>query len=116
MIGFVIRIAGNIIAIYVAYRVVPGFIINGGIKEFVLGGALLGLLNMTVRPFLRLISMPLIILSLGLFALVINALILWLVDFIFDFVRLQNVWALIWATVVISIVNITASLISKTLD
>lgn len=116
MIGFIIRILGNILAIYAAYRFVPGVIINGGLREFMLGGALLALLNMTVRPFLKLVSLPLIILSLGIFGLVINALILWLVDFIFDFVRIQNIWALLWATIVITIVNLLVSGISKRID
>jgi putative membrane protein len=116
MIGFTIRILGNILAIYVAYRLIPGVIINGGLREFILGGALLGLLNMTVRPFLRFVSMPLIILSLGIFALVINAALIWLVDFVFDFVRIQSLWSLFWATIIITIINVIVSLISKSFD
>ena len=116
MIGFIIRILGNALAVYIAVRFVPGFIVGGSIREFLLAGALLGLLNMTVRPFLRLISMPVIILSLGLFAIVINALMLWVVDFIFDFVKIQDTWALIWATIVVGIVNLLVSMVTKSID
>ena len=79
MIGFLIRILGNSIAIYAAYYFVPGFIVVGGIKEYLLAGVLLGLLNKIVKPPVKLLTMPLIILTLGLFLVVINALMLWLV-------------------------------------
>ena len=85
MTGFAIRILGNSLAFYIANLLVPGFVVNGGLKEYLIAGILLGFFNMLVRPLLKLISMPLIILSLGLFTLVINGLILWLFGFFFFF-------------------------------
>jgi len=79
MIGFLIRILGNSVALYAAYYFVSGFVIVGGIKEYLLAGILLGLLNRVVKPPFKLLTMPLIILTLGLFLMVINALMLWLV-------------------------------------
>ena len=113
MIGFVIRILGNSLALYVAYYFVPGFIISGGWKEYLLAGALLGLLNLVVKPILKLISMPIIILTLGLFTLVINGLLLWTVDYIFDFVAIKDITALLYAVVVITIVNLVISTTAK---
>lgn len=105
MIGFLIRIVGNALALYAAYLFVPGFVVNGGIKEYLMAGILLGLLNMIVRPVLKMISLPIIILTLGIFILILDALMLWIVDYIFDFVTIQNIWALIWATILVGIVN-----------
>ena len=116
MIGFLVRILGNSIAIYAAYFWVPGFVIIGGIKEYLLAGILLGLLNKIVKPPIKLLTMPLIILTLGLFLVVINALMLWLVDYAFDFVAIESITALVWATVVVAAVNATISAFSKIVD
>ena len=113
MISFIVRILGNSLAIYAATYLVPGFIINGGIKEYLLAGVLLGILNFAIRPILKVISMPLIILTLGLWTIVINALMLWTVDYAFDFVVVQDLTALVWAVIIISIVNIVVSATSK---
>ena len=115
MIGFVIRILGNSLALYVAYYFVPGFIISGGWKEYLLAGALLGLLNLVVKPVLKMISMPIIILTLGLFTLVINGLLLWTVDYIFDFVAIKDITALLYAVLIVTIVNLFVSTTTKTI-
>ncbi len=113
MIGLIIRILGNSLALYVAYLFVPGFIFKGGPAEYAIAGVLLGLLNMIVKPVLKTITLPLIILSLGLFTLFINGLILWIVDKIFVFMAFQTVWALFLATILVTIVNLIVSKSSK---
>ena len=102
-------------ALYVAYYFVPGFIISGGWKEYLLAGALLGLLNLVVKPVLKMISMPIIILTLGLFTLVINGLLLWTVDYIFHFVAIKDITALLYAVVIVTIVNLFVSTTTKTI-
>ena len=116
MVGFLLRILGNVLALYTAAWIISGFTFNGGIKEYAVAGLVLGLLNMTVRPVLKFISTPIIILTLGLFTIVINALLLWLVDYIFDFIIISDIFTLIWVTVVVGIVNILVSGIVKILD
>ena len=102
-------------ALYVAYYFVPGFIISGGWKEYLLAGALLGLLNLVVKPVLKMISMPIIILTLGFFTLVINGLLLWTVDYIFDFVAIKDITALLYAVLIVTIVNLFVSTTTKTI-
>jgi len=116
MVRFIVRILGNSLALYAAYWIVPGFVFSGGIKEYAMAGAVLGLLNMIVKPVIKFISFPVIILTLGLFTIVINALLLWLVDYIFDFVAISDIVNLVWATIVISIVNMIISAITKPSD
>ena len=116
MVSFLLRILGNSVALYVASWFVPGFIFSGGLKEYAIAGIVLGLLNMIVRPILKMVSLPIIILTLGLFTFVINALLLWTVDYIFDFITVTNIYALVWATIVIWVVNMIVSGITKTLD
>lgn len=116
MLGFLLRIIGNSAALYVAVWLITGFTLNGGIKEYALAGVVLGLLNMTVKPVLKFISTPIIILTLGLFTLVINALLLWLVDYIFDFIIISDIVTLVWATIVVGVVNLIVSGITKIID
>ncbi len=113
MIGFLIRILGNSLALYAAYYIVPGFIIRGGMKEYLIAGVFLGVLNMIVRPVLKMISLPIIILTLGIFILILDALMLWVVDYIFDFVIIQDLWTLILATIIVGMVNWIIRLVFK---
>ncbi|OGN08156.1 MAG: hypothetical protein A3C61_01025 [Candidatus Yanofskybacteria bacterium RIFCSPHIGHO2_02_FULL_39_10] len=116
MVSFILRILGNAIALYAASWFVQGFSFAGGIKEYAIAGIVLGLLNMIARPVLKLISMPVIILTLGLFTIVINALLLWTVDYIFEFITISDIMALVWATIVIGIVNMVVSALTKAVD
>lgn len=116
MMSFIIRILGNSIALYAASWFVAGFIFSGGIKEYAMAGVVLGLLNMIIKPIVKFIAFPVIILTLGLFIIVINALLLWLVDYIFDFITISDIMSLVWATVVIAIVNMIISALTKAKD
>lgn len=74
-----VRWAITSFSLFVAAWLVPGIRVEGSAwKIFVLMAVILGLINSVVRPVLKLLSCPLIILTLGLFVFVINALTLWL--------------------------------------
>lgn len=109
MFRFLLIILGNSLALYVAYWLVPGFIFDGGLKEYIFAGVALGLINLIIKPLIKLISLPIIIITLGFFTVIINALILWIVDYIFDFIAIDNIIALVWATIVVGFVNLIIS-------
>ena len=115
MASLLIRLFSNSLALYVAFLLVPGLIINNGLTGFVVAGLFLGLLNLTVRPILKLISAPIIILTLGIFSLIINGLMLWLVSYALDFVVIQTLGALIWSTIIVTIANMLLTSASKTI-
>src|SRR5512141_2271888 len=75
---FVLRLLINAAALWVATRVVPGVSHTGSGLNLLLVALVFGLLNALLRPLLALLSCPLLILTLGLFTLVINGIILWL--------------------------------------
>ena len=116
MIGFIVRILGNGLALYAASWFVAGFSFTGGIKGYAIAGVVLGLLNMIIKPIVKFIAFPLIILTLGLFIIVINALLLWLVDYIFNFIAISDMMSLVWATIIIAIVNMIISALTKATD
>ncbi|HEY4484358.1 MAG TPA: phage holin family protein [Candidatus Paceibacterota bacterium] len=115
MASFIIRLFSNSVALWVAYLLVPGLIVNRGVTGFVLAGLVLGLLNLTVKPILKFVSAPIIILTLGIFSLIINGFLLWLVSYFLDFVVIQTSSALIWSTIIISFVNVIITTASKAL-
>src|SRR5262252_5977168 len=74
-----IRWAIMIVALVVAAWLVPGIqVSSNAFSAFAAMAILLGLVNAVLRPILKLLSCPLILLTLGLFVLVINAFTLWL--------------------------------------
>jgi len=75
---FVIRLLVNAAALWVATEVVPGVSYNGGIAPFLGVALIFGLVNATLGPITKVLTCPLILLTLGLFALVVNGLMLWL--------------------------------------
>ena len=113
MIKLIIRILGNGLALYAAVLWVPGFSITGGWQEYLIAGLVLALLNMLIRPVLKLISFPLIMLTLGLFTIVINVLMLWLLDYFLVSVSIADFMALIWTMIVVSIVNLIVSMFTR---
>jgi len=77
--GLLLRWGINAVAVYAAVSLVPGIHAQGtDWISVILLGLILGLLNALVRPILKLLTCPLIFLTLGLFTLVINTLIFWL--------------------------------------
>lgn len=113
MLSFIIRILGNALALYAAFNLVPGFVVAGSIEQYLIAGFVLALLNMIVKPVIKLISFPLILLTLGLFTIVINALMIWLLDYLVTFVAIESLFALFAVTVIVSVVNIIVSPITN---
>jgi putative membrane protein len=121
----ILTLAGNALALWVAYLIVPGFILNAnvhawtGILQLVVIALILALLNWIVKPILTLVLGPIIILTLGLGLIVVNALILFVLpilanylDFSRGSITIQTIPALIFATLIVSIINFAIHLIA----
>ena len=74
--GLLLSIIGNAIALF-ATTVVPGITFNGNWVNLLVGGAIFGLFNLIVRPIATLLSLPFLVLTLGLFYFVLNGILLW---------------------------------------
>ena len=103
-----VRFLANILGLFLAQLWVPGFVILDGWQAYLIAGIVLGLLNLIVKPILKIISFPLIIISLGLFLIVINGVILWLTGQLTGYIVIESYVALLWATLVIAAVNFVA--------
>jgi putative membrane protein len=80
MVRAIIQVLLNALALFIASRIVPGIDYAGGIPYLVLAGLVFGLINLIVKPIVTFLSLPLIVVTLGLFYLVVNALMLWMLD------------------------------------
>lgn len=74
----------NTIAIMVAIKFVPGIVYAGDWWGILVVGLIFGLINTFIRPFIKLFALPLLILSLGLFTFIINAMMLTLTSLLSD--------------------------------
>ena len=112
---FLIWLAVNALALGAATWLLDGITLTGGTDtdKFVtllVVGAIFGLITSFVRPIVRLLSLPLIVLTLGLMLLVINALMLLLTSAIADGIDLgfhvDGFWTALWGSIVISIASV----------
>jgi putative membrane protein len=74
--GFLVRLVINMAAIALTAELLPGIEVNGGFGTLLLVALVFGIVNAIVKPILLLLTCPAVILSLGLFILVINGLML----------------------------------------
>jgi putative membrane protein len=101
------------VAIWAADYLLAGFTVSGGIKGYLVAGIVLGLLNALVRPVLRLVTLPLILLTLGLFTIVINMLLLWFAGDATGLMTFSGLGSLVTATLIISAVHVLLDGIAK---
>jgi putative membrane protein len=100
--GFLVRMLITAIALWLAAVIVPGMALSG--IGTVLGAALvLGIVNAFVRPLVILLTLPLTIVTLGLFLLVVNAMMLGLVSVVFQGFTLGGFWSAIFGAIFVSI-------------
>ena len=114
-----IRWAITALAIFVAAWIVPGIQVDGGgWIVYAVMALILALVNAVVRPLLKLLTCPLILLTLGLFVLVINALTFWLassvaVNWFNVGFFVEGFWSAFFGALIVSIVNVVLSTLIK---
>jgi putative membrane protein len=111
--SFLQRWAITTLAVLVAANVVNGIHCDT-IGGLLVASLLLGVLNAFLRPVMLLLSLPLLILTLGLFTLVINALLLFLVGWLVRPFHVDSFRAAFWGSLVISIVSLVVNLMLGT--
>ncbi len=117
MTKFILRWAINAVAIFLAIRFVPGIHLQGGWVSVIWLALIFGLVNAFVRPLLNILTCPLIILTLGLFTLLINTFLLWLTGQIGQYfgigITMDGFWPAFLGGVVVTIVSVFLTLILK---
>ena len=110
--GLIIRWILNTLALLLVVNVVPGFHYRDWIS-LAIAAAVLGLLNAIVRPILWFITLPITILTLGLFLLILNAIMLWLTAWLVPGFGVKSFgWAIVGA-LVFSIISLFTDRIGR---
>ncbi len=86
-----IGIAVNALVMFLLTYTVDGISYTGGFKFFLLSGIILGLINFFVKPILKLLSLPIVILSGGFFLILINVFLLWFMVYFFEVAEFRDV-------------------------
>jgi putative membrane protein len=114
---FLVRLLVNAAALWVATQVVPGVTFDGGPLPMLGVALVFGVLNASLRPLAKILTFPLIIVTLGIFALVINGLMLWLTSGLSSTLGLgfhvSGFWAAFWGALVVSLVSLVLSMLIR---
>ena len=101
----IIRLIINAIALYAAAQLVSGIELTNQIGGILIVALIFGVINAILGPILKILSFPFILVTLGLFTLVINGLLLWLTASLSSYLSISGFWAAFWGALVISIVS-----------
>ena len=111
---FLLRLLINAAALWVAIQLVDGIEHRGTWWSLLVVALVFGILNASIRPLLKLLSLPVIILTLGLFIFVINALMLLLTGWVSGLFNLgfyvEGFWDAFFGGLIISIVSLLLSM------
>ena len=107
--GLLIRFAITGVAVFIAAQIIPGIDLDT-VGAGVFAAILLAMLNAVVRPILYFFSIPFIILTLGLFMVVINAILLQIVSGLVKGFHVTGFWPSFWGAVVISLISTVLNL------
>jgi putative membrane protein len=104
MAGFILRALIAALGLWAATEILDGFTINSP-WTLVGAGLLLGVVNAIVRPFALLLSLPALLLTLGLFLLIVNAAMLGLVALMLPGFKIAGFWTAVGGALIVSIVS-----------
>lgn len=130
--NFVIQVGINAVALWIASWILPGMNIAAGpgagtnatlstVLAYLFIGLIFGLVNALVKPIVKLLSLPVTILTLGLFTIVINAAMLWLTSWLSSYTPVQFTideffWTAILAALIISFVSMLAGGLTRSVE
>ncbi len=103
--GLIIRILISAVAVWVASQFIPGIRVSGGPTTYLLVAVVLGFLNAFIKPILTVLTIPITIITLGLFLLVINVLMVYLTDYLLSGFQVTGFIAALLFSFVVSIVT-----------
>lgn len=97
---FIIQLVAGVLALWLATIIVPSVKFEGTVWYLIFAGLVLALLNLIIRPIIELITLPIKIITLGLFSLVIGTLMVWIVDIVFPQLIIPGFLPLFWTALI----------------
>ena len=114
---FLARLLVNAAALWVATRIVPGVTYSGGVVPMLAVALVFGVVNAVIGTATKILTFPIILLTLGIFILVINGLMLMLTSAMSSALGLgfhvEGFWAAFWGGLVVSVISTALSLVVR---
>lgn len=108
-----LQIAAGIGGLWLATEFVPGVSLEGNLQVLLAAGLILGIINTFIKPAVKLITLPLNILTLGLFSLVVNMLMVLAVDILFIELTIAGLIPLFWTTLLVWSLSVVPNIFSR---
>ena len=105
LLGTVIHFVAEALAIWVATLLISGIHVYGGAVTYLWLGVLFGVVNAVLGTILRLFTLPLVVLTLGLFSLVISTAMLALTAALSSKLDIDGFWSAFWAAAIVAVVS-----------
>ncbi|MGA3036964.1 MAG: phage holin family protein [Vulcanimicrobiaceae bacterium] len=100
----ILRIIINMAALFVVAYFVPGVHVSG-ILGALIAAVILGIVNAIIKPILIILTLPVEILTLGLFTFIINAFLFWIVGHLGIGLSVHGFWAALWGSIILWLVS-----------
>ena len=109
----ILRVMINALSIAAAIKIIDGITFTGEWWKMIIIGAIFGIINALIKPLMMLFTLPLIVFTLGLFTLIVNAVMLIITEKLsapFNLgLQIDGFWAAFWGALIVSIVSIILS-------
>ena len=105
MVRFLIRWLISAVSIYIITYLPIGIAVSS-FKSTIIAAAILGIINVTIKPILIILTLPINIITLGLFTFIINGIVLIITSYVVVGFDVKNIFSAIIASILISIVNV----------
>ena len=106
--GFIVRLLITALGLWVADRVLPGIAISGT-GSLLVSALLLGMVNAVIRPIILILTLPLTVLTLGLFILIVNGISLGIAAWLVPGFHIAGLWSATWGAVIVGLTSWVAS-------
>jgi len=113
LLSSVIHFVAEAIAIWVAASLISGIHVYGGAFTYLWLGILFGVINAVLGSILRLFTLPLVVLTLGLFSLVISTAMLGLTAWLSSKLDIDGFWSAFWAALVVAVVSAVVEFVTR---
>lgn len=115
-IKFLIRWAANSLGLLAAAYFFSLVNYQNKVSVIIIGGLVLSLLNVFIKPILVIFSLPAIAVTLGIFIIVINGAIVYLASYLYSSLQINSFWAAVLVGIVIGLVNYIVTIVGESIE
>ncbi|OGG57703.1 hypothetical protein A2765_06220 [Candidatus Kaiserbacteria bacterium RIFCSPHIGHO2_01_FULL_56_24] len=102
---FLVRFLAIAVAVYLTVNLVPGITVTGGWMTMLIVAIVWSVITMVIRPVLQLLSLPITIITLGLFSFILNALLFWAMELVVPGFDVAGFFPALLGSIVLSLIS-----------